>query len=167
MGVSFPLVSHPTLGLPPRSLQAGFPDDAARLRTQRTAVAARALEVAVDADPTFVARYDETGLRNLLRDTEVHVERLALCVAGDDTHWLAEFADGTASVLRRRDVPMDDIVHLLEGVRTAARGVLSSDAMVPADAALDQAVKVYLWYRGLSGAPRKRNRIAAAIYKGI
>jgi hypothetical protein len=160
-------VSHPSLGLPPRSLQAGFPDAAARLRTQRAAVAARALEVAADADPTLVTRWDEIGLRNLLRDTEAHVDRLALCVAGNDPHWLKEFAEDTATVLRRRDVPMDDMVQLLEGLRTSSRGVLSTEEMVPADAALDQAVKVYLWYRGLSGAPRKRNKIAAAIYKGI
>ena len=161
------IVSHPTLGLPPRSLQAGFPEAAVRLRAQRTALAARALEVAVDGDPTFRTRYDELGLRNLLRDVQVHVDRLALCVAGNDPHWLKEFADHAATVFRRRDVAMDDVVRLLEGLRSAARGVLSVEEMVPADAALDEAVKVYHWYRRLSGDARKRNRLVAAIYKGI
>jgi hypothetical protein len=160
-------VSHPTLGLPPRSLQAGFPDAAQRLRTQRAALAIRALEVAVDADPTMRTRYDDTGLRNLLRDAEVHVDRLALCVAGNDVFWLKEFADQAAPVFRRRDVAMDDVVGLLDGIRAAARGVLSEDEREPAEAGLDAATKVYRWYRRLSGDARKRNRIVDAIYKGI
>ena len=51
--VSFGTVSHPSVGHPPRSLQAGFPEAAARLRASRAALAVRALEVAVDADPTM------------------------------------------------------------------------------------------------------------------
>jgi hypothetical protein len=160
-------VSHPSLGLPPRSLQAGFPDAADRLRTQRASLAIRALEVAVDADPTLRTRHDEAGLRNLLRDAEVHVERLALCVAGDDALWLRQFADAAATVFRRRGVPMDDVVALMEGIRSAARGVLSAGEMASADLALDEAVKVYRWYRRLSGDARKKNRLVDAIYKGI
>ena len=165
--VSFGTVSHPSLGLPPRSLQAGYPDAAGRLRVNRAALAVRALEVAVDADATMRTRYDEVGLRNLLRDAEVHVDRLALCVAGNDPHWLEHFADMTATVFRRRGVAMDDVVQLMEGLRVAARGVLSTEEMVPADKALDEAVRVYRWYRRLSGDARKKNRILDAIYKGI
>jgi hypothetical protein len=160
-------VSHPTLGLPPQSLQAGFPDGAARLTANRSALAVRALEVAIDADPTIRTRYDDTGLRNLLRDAEVHVDRLALCVAGGHDHWLKTFADATATVFRRRGVPMDDVVRLMEGIRAGARGVLSAEEMVTADAALDEAVKVYRWYRRLSGDNRRRNRILDFLYKGI
>ena len=101
-------MSHPSLGLPPPSLQSGFPDGAGRPTANRSALAVRALEVAMDADPTIRARYDETGLRNLLRDAEVHVDRLALCVAGGESHWLKTFADAAATVFRRRGVPMDD-----------------------------------------------------------
>ena len=159
-------MSHPSLGLPPRSLQAGFPDAAARLRTQRAALAARALEVAVDADPTMRTRYDEAGLRNLLRDAEVHVDRLALCVAGNDPHWLKEFADD------RDRLPPPRRRH---GRRRPADGGppdrrprrALAEEMVPADAALDEAVKVYRWYRRLSGDARKKNPIVDAIYKGI
>ena len=160
-------MSHPSLGLPPRSLQAGFPDAAARLKVQRAALAARSLEVAVDADPTLRTRFDDVALRNLLKDAEVHVDRLALCVAGNDSHWLKEFADHAAPVFRRRDVPMDDVCRILEGLRTAARGVLSEEEMVPADAALDEAVKVYRWYRRLSGDARKKNPIVEKLYRGI
>ena len=112
-------------------------------------------------------RYDEAGLRNLLRDAEVHVDRLALCVAGNDPHWLKQFADAAATVFRRRGVPMDDVVTLMEGIRSASRGVLSAEEMAPADLALDEAVAVYRWYRRLSGDARKRNRLVDAIYKGI
>ena len=129
-------MSHPSLGKPPRSQTAGFPVGAARLRESRSAVAARALEVAIDADRSIRGRYDDAGLRNLLRDTEVLTERLALCVAGDDPYWLTEFADQTAPVFRRRGVPMDDAIRLLEGIRSAARGVLSPEEQVPADKAI-------------------------------
>jgi hypothetical protein len=164
--VSFETVSHPTLGLPPRSLVAGYPDAAARLRTGRSRIAARALETAVADDPTLRTRYDEAGLRNLLRDGEVLVDRLALCVAGLDSFWLKDFADQAAPVFRRREVAMDDVVRLCEGIRAGARGVLSEDEMVPADAALDAAIGVFRWYRRLAGDARKRNRILNAIYRG-
>ncbi|HEX5826602.1 MAG TPA: hypothetical protein VFY23_03720 [Candidatus Limnocylindrales bacterium] len=159
-------MSHPTLGRPPRSLHAGFPEAAARLRTERGRLAVRALEVAVDADPTMRTRYDELGLRSLLGDAEVFVDRLALCVAGDDPHWMKEFADASASVFRRRHVGMDDVVRVLEGLRAGARGVLSDEEMVPADLALDEGVKVFKWYRRLAGDARKKNALLQAIYKG-
>ena len=159
-------MTHPSLGLPPRSLQAGFPDGAARLRTERARLAVRALEIAVNDDPTFRDRYDESGLRNLLSDAEVFIDRLALCVAGNDSHWLKDFADQTATVYRRRQVAMDDVVRLMEGIRSSARGVLSESETVPADAGIDEAIKVFLWYRRLAGDARKRNPILAALYKG-
>ena len=159
-------MTHPSLGLPPRSLQAGFPDGAARLRTEKARLAARALEIAVNDDPTFRDRYDESGLRNLLSDAEVFIDRLALCVAGNDSHWLKDFADQTATVYRRRQVAMDDVVRLMEGIRSSARGVLSESETVPADAGIDEAIKVFLWYRRLAGDARKRNPILAALYKG-
>jgi hypothetical protein len=160
-------VSHPSLGLPPRSLTAGYPEAATRLRASRSALAVRALEVAVDADPTIRARNDDTGLRNLLRDAEVHVDRLALCVAGKDPYWLGHFAEATNTVFRRRGVPLDDVVGVLEGLRSAARGVLSAEEMVPADEGLDAAIKVYRWKRRISGDARTKNKIVDAIYKGI
>ncbi len=165
--VSFDSVSHPTLGLPPRSLVAGYPEAAARLRADRGRLAARALEVAVDGDPTFRTRYDDAGLRNLLRDAEVFVDRLALCVAGNDAHWLKEFADQTATVFRRREVAMDDVVQICEGLRAGARSALSEEEAVPADHALDEAIAVFRWYRRLAGDARKRNRLLSAIYRGV
>ena len=160
-------MSHPSLGKPPRSLHAGFPEGAARLRANQAALAARALEIAVDADPTIRARYDEAALRNLLRDAEVFVERLALCVAADDPYFLEQFADQTATIFRRRKVGMDDVSKLLEGLRSAARGILSPAEVAAANRGIDAGVAVYEWYRQIAGDARKKNPILQAIYKGI
>jgi hypothetical protein len=159
-------VSHPSLGVPPRTQVAGFPDAAARLRQERSRLAARALEVAVHDDSTLRSRYDEPALRNLLLDAEVLIDRLAMSVAGNDPYWLREFADHTATVYRRRRVAMDDVVRLCEGLRAAARTVLTEAEMVPADRAIDEAITVYRWYRRLAGDARKRNPILALLYKG-
>jgi hypothetical protein len=160
-------VSHPSLGKPPISLLAGFPDGAARLRANAAPLAARSLEIAIDADPTIRSRYDEPALRNLLRDAEVFVERLALCVAADDPSFLEQFADQTATIFRRRKVGMDDVTKLLEGLRSAARGILAPAELGAADRGIDAAVAVYLWYRQIAGDARKKNPILQAIYKGI
>jgi hypothetical protein len=165
--VSFPIVSHPTLGQPPRSLEAGYPAAAARLRVQRSSIASRALETAVDAVPSIRRRYDDLALRNLLLDAEVLVERLALCVASDDTYFLREFADQSATVFRRRKVAVMDVIGLLEGIRTAARGVLSGDEVASADRAIDAAVAVYKRFHHIRGDAREWNPVTSKLYKGI
>src|SRR5204863_1342644 len=60
--LDFGLVSHPSLGLPPRSTTAGYPDAAARIRAAKERVAARALEIALDRDRTMGSRYDQLAL---------------------------------------------------------------------------------------------------------
>ena len=160
-------MSHPSLGKPPRSLHAGFPDGAARLRSMQAPLAARALEIAVDADPTLRTRYDEAGLRNLLRDAEVFVERLAMCVAADDPYFLEQFADQTATIFRRRRVGMPDVIRILEGLRSAARGILAPAEVAASDKGIDAAIAVFDWYRQIAGDARKKNPILQAIYKGI
>lgn len=165
--VSFPIVSHPTLGESPRSLQAGFPAAAERLRTQRASLAARALEIAVDADPSIRSRYDDTRLRALLADGAALVDRLALCVAADDPFFLAHFADSSATVFRRRKVAVMDVAHLLEGVRDASRGVLNEAEMVIADRAVDEAAKVLRRYHNIRGDAREWNPVTSKLYKGI
>lgn len=165
--VSFLIVSHPTLGLPPRSLEAGFPAAADRLRASRAAIASRALEIAVDADPSILRRYSEVRLRNLLRDGEVLVERLALCVASDDVFFLGEFADQSATVFRRRKVAMMDVIGMLEGIRSAAGGVLSEEEMASATRGIDAAVAVYRRFHHIRGDAREWNKVTSALYKGI
>jgi hypothetical protein len=96
----------------------------------------------------------------------VFIDRLALCVAGDDSHWLREFADQTATVYRRRGISLDDVIKLFEGIRASIRGVLTAEELVPADAALDDGIVVFRFHRRLAGDARKRNPIIAALYKG-
>jgi hypothetical protein len=165
--VSFRFVSHPTLGLPPRSLEAGYPAAAARLRAQRASLASRALEVAVDSDLSIRRRYNDAGLQALLADAQVLVDRLALCVASDDTHFLREFADHSASVFRRRKVAVMDVIGLLEGIRAGARGVLTGEEMASADRAVDAAVAVFKRFHNIRGDAREWNPVTSKLYKGI
>ena len=159
-------MSHPSLGLPPPDMTAGFPE-AARLLTQaRDRVAARALELAIEADPTLRERYDEVGLRLLLRDAAGAVDELAKSLASADPSFVSEWADQVAPIYRRRRVPMDDLIGLAEGLRLATNSVVAPGERGPIDAALDQAIVVFRKYRRLAGDARKRNRILQFIYKG-
>lgn len=159
-------MSHPSLGLPPPDTTAAFPGAAARIRAATDRLAARALEIAIDRDPTFRDRYDEIGLRRLLRDTESFIDRLALAVAGGNPGVVASFIDQTVPMYRRRGVPMDDVAHLFEGLRGAISAILVGAETVPLHAAVDAAIAQARWNRRVAGDARRRNRLLQAIYKG-
>ena len=159
-------MSHPSLGLPPSDPDPASAAAAARIVANRERLGARALRLAMDADPTMEQRHDEAGLRNLLRDAELLAERVALCVATNDPGRAREYGEWTAPLYRRRRVPMDDMVGLCEGLRTALTSVLAPGEIAPAGAALDEAIKVYRWHRRLAGDARKRNALLQLIYKG-
>jgi hypothetical protein len=159
-------VSHPTLGRPPPDLTAGHPAAAERLRRERARIGARALEIALERDPSLRDRHDELGLRRLLRDSYAFIDRLAIAIAANDTTAVAAFADWISIPYRRRRVPMDDLVHLTEGIRLASTSVLSPEEQRLADVALDEAIKVFRWTRRLAGDARKRNKLLQLIYKG-
>ena len=159
-------MSHPSLGRQPRDLTAGFPDAADRIRTSRGRIAARALDIALADREGMRERYDELGLRRLLRDSELLVERLALSVAANDPYYLRDYAVWTDIVYRRRRVPMDDLVALCEGIRTASASVLSTTEQAAANTALDEAIEVYRWTRRLAGDARKKNAFLQFLYKG-
>ena len=147
-------------------MTAGFPAAAERIRAARARLAARAVEVTVDHDPTLRERLGETGLRHLLRDTDGYLERVARSVASADPRQVSEWADWVAPVFRRRRIPMDDLIALSEGVRVAVAAVLAGPERVPADAAIDAGIAVFRWQRGISGDARRRNRLLWALYKG-
>ena len=159
-------MSHPSLGLPPLDLTAGNPSASDRIRGSRDRLAARALAVAIDADPTIRERYDETGLRQLLRDAALLAERVAMSVAAGTPLPAHEYADWTAPLYRRRRVPMDDLVALCEGLRVALPSVLAPAELASAAAALDGAIEVYRWHRRLAGDARKKNAFLQFLYKG-
>src|SRR5665811_1466536 len=77
-------VSHPALGLPMTDMTAGSPAAADRIRAARARLVVRALEAAVDSDPTMRERHGEAGLRHLLRDLDGYLERVARAVASGD-----------------------------------------------------------------------------------
>jgi len=143
-----------------------FPDAFARLRTAAPRLAARALEVAMERDPSLRDRYDEVALRGRLRDAELLVLQLADCVRTDDPTPLREYAEMVAPVYRRKLVPMDDLVALCEGIRTAAVGLLRDGEAVSAGRALDDAIAIFRWHRRLAGDARKKNAFLQFIYKG-
>ena len=159
-------MSHPSLGLPPLDLTAGFPDAADRIRAGRERLAARALAVAMDADPTIRERYDEAGQRHLLRDTMLLADRIATCVAAANPQPAHDYAEWTAPVYRRRGVPMDDLVGLCEGLRTALPSTLGPAELSVASAALDVAIEAYRWHRRLAGDARRKNAFLQFLYKG-
>ena len=158
-------MSHPSLGLPSPAL-AGYPAAADRVRLARSRLGIRGLEAAVEIDPSLRDRLGETGLRQLLRDTEVYLERIAQAIATGDSAPVREWAEWVTPVYRRRRFPLDDVVTLSEGLRAALGAVLSPVERAPADAALDDAIAVMRWHRRLGGDARHRNRFLAAIYKG-
>ena len=159
-------MSHPSLGLPPSDPTAGLPDAAARIRTNEPRLAARALRIAMDADPTIERRFDETGLRQLLRDAELLAERVAVSVETGRPDLAREYGEWTAPVYRRRGVSMDDVVALCEGLREAFPSVLSPGEMPAAGAALDSAIKAYRWHRRIAGDARRKNAFLQFLYKG-
>lgn len=159
-------MSHPSLGRPPRDLAAGSPTAAQHIRAATDALAARALESAVERDPTLMTRYDELGLRERLRDAALLVDRIALSVAAGDPAPAREYADWTAPAYRRKRVPLDDIINLLEGLRSVLPSVVDGRADADADAAIDAAITVYRWNRRLAGDARKRNAFLQLLYKG-
>ena len=98
-------MSHPSLGLPPRDQRVVHPDAARRIRDGLPLLAARALEVAIQRDPTMRDRYDEVGLRERLHDAQLIGERLALAVGRDDPSSLGHYAEQVAPPYRRKRVP--------------------------------------------------------------
>ncbi len=159
-------VSHPSLGHRPLDLSAGSPEAAQRIRAAASRLAARALEVALDADPPLRERNDETGLRSRLRDAELLAERVALSVAAGDPTPAREYADWTSPVYRRKRVPLADLIALCEGLKVALPSVLAPGELADADLALDEAIAKYRWHRRLAGDAGKKNAFLQFLYKG-
>lgn len=159
-------MSHPSLGQPPRDTNTAWAAVARRIRDNGPQLAARALAVAIERDPTLRDRYDEIGLRQRLRDAELLAERIAVSVAADDPSAAREYADWTSPMYRRKRVPLDDLINLCEGLRASIAGASAPSVADAADAAIDAAIAQFKWHRRLAGDARKRNRLLQLIYKG-
>ena len=159
-------MSHPSLGLPPRDRPTAWSGIARQIRDNGPQLAARALTVAIDRDPTLRERYDEIGLRERLHDAQVLADRIAAAVAEDDPRIAGEYADWTSPVYRRKRVPLDDLINLCEGLRAAIAAASAPPVAEAADAAIDAAIAKYQWHRRIAGDARKRNAFLQFIYKG-
>lgn len=137
-----------------------------RIRDAAPNLAARALEVALDADPTFRERHDALGLRQRLHDAELLAERVAMAVAEGGPDPAREYAEWTVPTYRRKGVPMDDLIALCRGLQVALPGILAPGEQAVAMIALDEAAAVYKWHRRLAGDARKKNALLQLLYKG-
>ena len=159
-------MSHPSLGLPPVDRLSSLPPNAARIHAQRERLATRALEIAIDRDPTIRDRHDELALRRLLRDSAVLLDRIVESVADGDAEPARVFAEAIPPMYRRRKVPMDDLINLVESLRSAIGAVLPPSEMAVVDDAVEAMIERFKWHRRIAGDARKRNRLLQAIYKG-
>jgi hypothetical protein len=116
---------HPSLGLPPRDVNAGHPAGAARLRASRKRLARLSLENTLRLAPRFSEKYDELKLRLFLRDFERHVEQLARALETGDSYYVAQYGEWLVPIYRRREVPMKDVMAMIDGLRDAAATVLT------------------------------------------
>lgn len=117
---------HPLLGLPPSDIHAGLPEAAARLRAQRARLGQIALEATLNLDPTFAQRYDEMMLRRILRDYDRHIEQLARAMETGEERFVVIYAESIVPAYRRREIRMNDVVTIVNGLREAAQGALSA-----------------------------------------
>ncbi len=148
-------------------MRAGFPETAAKLRSEAVPIAARALEAAVEHDPTIRTRYDEVGLRHLLRDTELLTERLAMCLGSDNPRWLIEYAEWIAPIYRRRGVSLLDICALADGIRAVTAADLGEDERAAAERSLQAATAIWKRNSRLGGDRHKRNALWKWMYRGV
>ncbi len=162
-----PAHRHPNLGKPPIDMTAGFPAAAEALRRDRSTIAAEALVTAVAADPELQLRFDDAGLRQLLHDAEVLIDRLAMCVAANDPRPMAEYAEWIDPIFRRRGVSLWDVVALCEGIRETAKPRLGDDEAAAMGRALDAAVEVLRKNGRLGGDGHKRNALLKWLYRGV
>ena len=159
-------MSHPSLGLPPADQRVIHPDAARRVLEAAPRLAARALEVAIERDPTFRERYDEAGLRARLRDAQLLAERLSVAIGIDDGAPMREYAEQVGPQYRRKQVPLWDLVQLCEGLRAALPAVLLPAERAIADRGLDAAIPVLHKDGRLAGDARKKNAFVQFLYKG-
>ncbi len=159
-------MSHPSLGLPPNDRISALPAAAARVSVARERLGSRALEIALDRDPTMRERHDEYAVRRLLRDTVALIDRVVESMAAGDVEPARSFAEATPPAYRRRKVPMNDLITLCEGVRAAVGATLARGDMALVDTAIDAMIERFKWHGRIAGDGRRKNRLLQAIYKG-
>ena len=156
---------HPSLGLPPADTTAGHPDAAARLRANQTRLARLALQETASQSDGFTQRYDDDTLRLLLRDSERHLEQLAMAMESGRDYYVTSYAEWLVPVYRRRRIPMSDLAALLAGLRVAVATVLNPLEREAADAFFKQWNEALKHHRRLPG-DHKGNKLIRFFWKG-
>ena len=164
---SKPAAHHPNLGLAPADLTAGYTAAAEKLRDNAIRLSAGALEAAMITDASIRARYDEVGLRRLLRDGELLVDRLAMCLECGEVRWLTEYAEWIGPIYRRRGVPLSDLGALCAGIRDTVEPQLGRDEFAVAERSLDAAQTILRNNGRLGGDRHKRNALRKWLYRGV
>jgi hypothetical protein len=158
---------HPNLGLAPFDMNSGFLGASRRVREDAAGIAARGLEAAVEADPSLRKRYDDAGLRRLMRDGQLFVERLAMSLGADDVRWIAEYSEWIGPIYRRKRIPLSDLAAICAGIREVIAPELTSDELASADRALDAAQVVLRRNGRVAGDQHKRRAIFKWMYRGV
>jgi hypothetical protein len=162
-----PTHRHPNMGLAPIDMTAGFPAAAGTLNRDRTAIAGAALEAAMAADPELRGRFDAPDLGRFRHDTEVLVERLAMCVASNDSRFLAEYAEWVGLYFRRQGVSQWDVVRVCEGIREVVGARLTAEESAVASRSLDAAIAVFQKNGRTGGDTHQRNALLKWLYRGV
>ena len=161
------VLHHPNLGLAPAVMTASHGAAAGKIRIDAARISAGALEAVAKADPTIRTRYDETALRILLRDGELLIERLAMCLAGGQDSWLTDYAEWIGPIHRRRGVPLRDLAALCAAIPEQIEPQLSSDELAAATRYLDAAAAVLNRNGRVGGDRHKRNALLKWMYRGV
>ncbi len=158
-------MSHPALGLPPADPTAGLPHAAARLRADRARLTATGLQAALRRDPSLAERHDEVALRELLADSDRHLEQLAQALETGEARFVKGYAEWLQPPYRRRRVSARDQRMLLVGLRDAAAAVLSPAEIDVLNGYVQAWVKVLAFHQRLPG-DHAGNAAVRFIWKG-
>jgi len=158
-------MSHPALGLPPADPTAGLPAAAAQLRANQARLTKVGLEEAARRDPSLTARHDELALRELLRDSDRHLEQLAQALETGEARFVTQYAEWLQPPYRRRKVPAADQRTLLLGLRDACAAVLSPAELEVLNGYVQAWVKVLAFHQRLPGDHRG-NAAVRFVWKG-
>jgi hypothetical protein len=158
---------HPSLGLAPVDMAAAFPAAARKISEGAPWIAARALESAVEADETLRKRFDETGLRRLLRDAEILIERLAMCVGSGEDRFLVDHAESMKPVYRRRGTSLRDLAAICTAIGHVLETELGQEERSLAERCLGEAIVILRADSRLAGDSHSRNALWDWMYRGV
>ena len=159
-------MAHPYRGEIPADPNAGFPRGGAQIRAHWRHLSELAFSEALRRDPRLGERYDERALRVFYRDYERHFEQLARALSSGTDETVQQYAEWLTPLMRRRRVPMADLVTFIAAMAPAARTVLTPAEDEAAQDIIDRWVKRQYKAKKLPG-DRKRNPVLSFFWRGV